>query len=89
MDKRKNNGGARTNSGRLKKDELISLIDTMDAILVPEEVWSALALRIEQKDVNAIKTWLQYRYGMPKQVIDQTTNLTVNDFDLKDVINFK
>jgi len=89
MDKRKNNGGARANSGRLKKDELISLIDTMDAILVPEEVWSALALKIEQKDVNAIKTWLQYRYGMPKQVIDQTTNLTVNDFDLKDVINFK
>lgn len=89
MDKRKNNGGARANSGRLKKDELISLIDTMDAILVPEEVWSALALKIEQKDVNAIKTWLQYRYGMPKQVIDQTTNLTVNDFDLKEVIKFK
>lgn len=89
MEQIKKHGGARANSGRLKKDELISLIDTMDAILVPEEVWSALALRIEQKDVNAIKTWLQYRYGMPKQVIDQTTNLTINDFDLKDVINFK
>lgn len=89
MEQIKKHGGARANSGRLKKDELISLIDTMDAILVPEEVWSALALKIEQKDVNAIKTWLQYRYGMPKQVIDQTTNLTVNDFDLKDVINFK
>jgi hypothetical protein len=26
---------------------------------------------------------------MPKQVIDQNTNLNVNDFDLKDVIKFK
>ena len=89
MDKRKNNGGARANSGRLKKDELISLIDTMDAIAVPDTVWKMLYAKVLDSNVNAIKTWLQYRYGMPKQVIDQTTNLTVNDFDLKDVINFK
>jgi hypothetical protein len=85
----KKHGGARPNSGRLKKDEVISLIESMDAIATPEEVWIALAERVNQKDVNAIKTWLQYRYGMPKQVIDQNTNLNVNDFDLKDVIKFK
>ena len=85
----KKHGGARPNSGRLKKDEIISLIESMDAIATPEEVWIALAERVNQKDVNAIKTWLQYRYGMPKQVIDQNTNLNVNDFDLKDVIKFK
>ena len=85
----KKHGGARPNSGRLKKDEVISLIESMDAIAAPEEVWIALAERVNQKDVNAIKTWLQYRYGMPKQVIDQNTNLNVNDFDLKDVIKFK
>jgi hypothetical protein len=88
-DKRKNNGGARPNSGRLKKDEVISLIESMDAIAVPSEVWAALAEKVKQKDVNAIKTWLSYRFGMPKQTIDQTTNLNVNDFDLRDVINFK
>ena len=85
----KKHGGARPNSGRLKKDEVISLIESMDAIATPEEVWIALAERVNQKDVNAIKTWLQYRYGMPKQVIDQNTNINVNDFDLKDVIKFK
>jgi hypothetical protein len=85
----KKHGGSRPNSGRLKKDEVISLIESMDAIATPEEVWIALAERVNQKDVNAIKTWLQYRYGMPKQVIDQNTNLNVNDFDLKDVIKFK
>jgi len=89
MDKRKNNGGARENSGRLKKDEVISLIESMDAIAVPEEVWAALASKVKAKDVNAIKTWLSYRYGMPKQVIDQTTNLNINDFDLKDIVKFK
>ncbi len=85
----KKHGGARANSGRLKKDEVISLIESMDAIAVPEEVWAALASKVKAKDVNAIKTWLSYRYGMPKQVIDQNTNLNINDFDLKDIVKFK
>jgi len=84
----KKHGGARQNSGRLKKDELISLIESMDATLVPEEVWKALSDKVKDKDVNAIKTWLSYRYGMPKQTVDTNTNLTVNDFNLKDVIKF-
>jgi len=70
-DKRKNNGGARANSGRLKKDDVISLIESMDAIAVPDTVWQALADKVKENDVNAIKTWLSYRYGMPKQTIDQ------------------
>jgi hypothetical protein len=86
MDKRKNNGGARPNSGRLKKDDLISLIDTMDAISVPEKIWKALSDRVKDGDTNAIKTWLQYRYGMPKQIIESNTTLNINDYDLKDFI---
>lgn len=82
-DKRKNNGGARPNSGRLKKDEVISLIESMDANLVPNEVWKALADKVKEKDVNAIKTWLSYRYGMPKQVIDQT-NINIDAGKLTD-----
>lgn len=88
-DKRKGNGGARPNSGRLKKDEVISLIESMDAILVPEKVWKALAEKVKENDVNATKVWLSYRYGMPKQTIDQITDVTINSFDIKDVINFK
>ena len=88
MEQKKQRGGARPNSGRLKKDELISLIESMDAVLLPESVWVALSEKVEQKDVNAIKTWLQYRYGMPKQVIDQNTNLNVNEVNLKELLNF-
>jgi len=84
----KKHGGARPNSGRLKKDELLSLIESMDAVLVPEEAWKKLADKVKESDVQAIKTWLSYRYGMPKQTVDNNTNLTLNDFNLKDVINF-
>lgn len=88
MEEKKQRGGARPNSGRLKKDELISLIESMDATLVPDEVWKALSDKVKDKDVNAIKTWLSYRYGMPKQTVDNNTNVTVNDFNLKEVIKF-
>jgi len=86
---KKTRGGARPNSGRLKKDELLSLIETMDLVKVPENVWKKLADRVEDGDTNAIKTWLQYRYGMPKQVIDQNTTHTINDFDIKDIVKFE
>lgn len=81
MDKRKNNGGARANSGRLKKDDVVSLVESMDAIAVPDSIWKALYNKAKEGDTNAIKTWLQYRYGMPKQTIDQTTSLNINDLD--------
>lgn len=86
MKEKSNHGGSRPNSGRLKKDELLSLIDTMDAIAVPNDVWSKLFDKIKDGDTNAIKTWLQYRYGMPKQTID--SNVQVTDFNLKDILKF-
>ena len=76
----KKHGGARPNSGRLKKDEVLSLIETMDSVLVPSEVWSALAEKVKDRDVNAIKAWLSYRFGMPKQTID--TKVEVSNFDI-------
>lgn len=89
MEGKSKRGGFRANSGRLKKDEVISLIETMDAISVPESIWEKLAEKVEQGDVNAIKTWLQYRYGMPKQVIDQNNTHTINDFNIKEAFKFK
>jgi hypothetical protein len=76
----KKHGGARQNSGRLKKDEVLSLIETMDAITVPENVWRALYQKVLENDVNAIKLWLSYRFGMPKQTID--TNISASNFDI-------
>jgi hypothetical protein len=86
---KKQRGGARANSGRLKKDELITLIESMDAVMVPEEVWVALSGKIEQGDTNAMKTWLQYRYGMPKQIIEQNNTHNINNFNIEDVFKIE
>jgi hypothetical protein len=90
MDNRKNNKGTIGNKGgRPPKADEIKLIESMDAIAAPQSVWEALYKRVKDGDTTAIKTWLQYRFGMPKQTIDQTTNHNLNNFDLKDIITFK
>ena len=75
MEDIKKAGGVRIGAGRKPKIDEISLIQAMDAIAVPEKLWKALLKKAEDGDTNAIKTWLQYRYGMPKQVIDQNINI--------------
>ena len=81
-DGRKNNGGNK-NAGRKPKADEIKLIEQMDAVMVPESVWIALAAKVESGDVQAQKTWLSYRYGMPKQMIEQT-NINIEEKDLTD-----
>ena len=68
------NGGAREGAGRKPKIQEIKLIEQMDAISVPEEIWNALLFKCKEGDTAAIKLWLSYRFGLPKQQIDVTTN---------------
>jgi len=68
-------GGKREGAGRKPKVSELKLIEQMDAILVPESLWIKVAELIEEKDIQAIKLWVQYRFGMPKQIIDN--NLTL------------
>jgi hypothetical protein len=89
MEEKKQNGGKREGAGRKPKIDEITLIESMDAVLVPKVAWEKLAVKVKENDVQAIKTWLSYRYGMPKQTVDNNTNLNINDFNLKDVIKFK
>lgn len=67
------NGGARPGAGRKPKAEEIQIVEAMDAVAVPEKAWRALWARCEEGDTQAIKTWLNYRFGMPKQAVDITT----------------
>ena len=71
-DGRKNNGGHSTKgyAGRKPKADEIKLIEQMDAVAVPEHIWRKLYERCDEGDVAAIKTWLSYRFGMPKQNVD-------------------
>jgi hypothetical protein len=75
QDGRKNNGGHSTKgkAGRPPKADEIKLIEQMDAIAAPEEAWQKLWNLAKEGDVQAIKTWLAYRYGTPKANLDLTT----------------
>ena len=72
--KKENRGGPRPNSGRPPKILEIKLIEQMDAIAVPNEIWKALLYKCKEGDTAALKLWLSYRFGMPKQQIDVTSN---------------
>ena len=67
-------GGKREGSGRKPKVQEVKLVESMDAISVPDEIWKALLYKCLQGDTGALKLWLSYRYGLPRQQIDVTTN---------------
>ena len=67
-------GGSREGSGRKPKVQEVKLIEQMDKISVPDEIWNALLFKCKQGDTGALKLWLAYRFGLPKQQIDVTTN---------------
>jgi hypothetical protein len=68
------NGGARPGAGRKPKILEVKLIEQMDAICVPDKIWEALLMKCAQGDTQALKLWLSYRFGLPKQQIDVTSN---------------
>lgn len=83
LDGRKNNKGTKgNNGGRPSKADEIALIESMDAILVPDTAWQALADLVKAKDHNAIKTWLSYRFGMPKQSINHSGSIISQELPL-------
>ncbi len=67
-------GGKRDGSGRKPKVQEVKLVESMDAIAVPDEIWKALLYKCQQGDTGALKLWLSYRYGLPRQQLDITTN---------------
>ena len=86
MDGRKNNKGTKgNNGGRPPKAAEIQLIEQMDAIAAPAEAWAALWVKVQEGDTAAIKVWLSYRFGQPKQSVDVTTQ---GDKVIPDSINF-
>ena len=71
-------GGKREGSGRKPKIEEDSFIDKMDNVMSLELVLDKLAENINGKETNAIKTWLSYRIGMPKQIIESKSEVIVD-----------
>jgi hypothetical protein len=80
-------GGAREGAGRKSKAEEQSLIEK----LTPLEpiAFEALTNALNDGKDWAVKLFFQYNFGMPKQVIDQNSNVNINNFDIKKLIEFE
>lgn len=79
-------GGTRPNAGRKPKDQEQKLIERLDNIINSDDVLLSLKELIEEKNLNAIKLYLEYRFGKPKD--EATAIIQKDDFNIKDLIRF-
>ena len=90
MDKRKLNGGNSTKAIGVdkRKNEYKNALDSASGV---DDVVNVI-LKVKDKalegDLNACKLFLEYYLGKPTQTINQSTDITLNDFNLKEVIKF-
>ena len=82
-DGRKNNGGARKGAGRKPKIEELKFIEKLDNIIDSDEAIKKLKQLIEDDNFNALKLYIEYRYGKPKEVVENI-NYNVDDEELTD-----
>jgi hypothetical protein len=78
----KKRGGPRLNSGRKSKEEEQHIVETLKPY--DELALMKLSEAIEQGKDWAIKLFYNYRYGMPKQIIDQKTELNFPKIDMNE-----
>jgi hypothetical protein len=78
-DGRKNNGGNK-NAGRKPKAEEHKLIEKLTPLAV--DGYKALESALKDKQGWAVKLFFEYMYGKPKQTIDQTSTINLNDLDI-------
>lgn len=72
MDGRVNNGGKRPGAGRPKKAEENKLIERLDAIIDSDVVIQKLLELSVDGDMRAIKLYMEYRFGKPKETVHNT-----------------
>lgn len=84
-DGRKNNGGNK-NAGRKPKADEQKLIERLTPLA--DDAYKALGKALKDEQGWAVKLFMEYMYGKPKQQIEQNNTHTINDFNIKDVLGF-
>lgn len=79
-------GGKRKGAGRKSKIEELAFINKLDNIIDSDDAIERLKDLINDSNFNAIKLYLEYRFGKPKETIETTHN--VNNFDIKELFKF-
>ena len=79
-------GGARKGAGRKPKADEQRIRD-LTSPYVPEAIETVVAILKDTEAktadrISASKLLLSYAWGTPKQTIDSTTNVNINDFDI-------
>lgn len=90
MDKRKNNGGHSTKAlgvDKRRNEYKKVLEDALTSDELINVVKMLYAKAIDKQDVKASQILMEYYLGKPKETIETTHN--INDFNIRDVINFK
>ncbi len=92
MATRKENGGHSTKAVRPDDKRLMSKTELQDAHLqlspYCQKAIQVHAQAIELGERWAVELFYKYYFRLPTQTVDNNTNLTVSDFNLKDVIKF-
>jgi carbamate kinase len=85
MDGRRNNKGTKGNKGgRPPKADEIKFLERLDNIIDKDMALSKLEKLIKEDNFHAIKLYLEYRFGKPKETVDN--NITfVEGFNLKEL----
>lgn len=65
-------GGARNGAGRKSKEEQIALLEKLRPM--DELAFEVMHELLEKRNESALKLFMAYRFGQPKQTIDQTTS---------------
>jgi hypothetical protein len=83
MDKRKQNKGTLgNNGGRKPKAEEQKLIEKLSPL--EPLAFDALKKAIKEGKDWAVKLFFNYQYGMPKQIVDQKTELSFPKIDMNE-----
>jgi hypothetical protein len=89
MDKRSENGGHSTKALGVDKRKN-KYLELLDQASTPEEIVSVIKklkeIALIKGDVQAIKLFLEYYLGKPKETIETTHNL--NEFNIKELFKF-
>ena len=88
MDKRINNGGARSGAGRKPKADELKLVEKLDTLIDRDIVVKKLGELLAKGDIRALQLYFNYRYGRPKEKIDINSSEGLN-INFKDLIKFK
>lgn len=70
-------GGARAGAGRKPKASEIELIERLSPL--DDIALESLKMRLQEGDMQAIKLFMEYRYGKPKQDVNLSGNLHLSD----------